>query len=414
MSRVSSPASQLDTTRDAGPPFHDIWPSLTVILRSSDNVDFFVLKPVLAKVSIVFKDMFELPDTAPEPPPVDVNSQARGVPLIELTEDSDTLYIVLRLCYPVENPDLSNIEDIRRFLEARRKYMIEAFDETIKDALFRAAESRPFSVFALASRYGLRDVANEAAKQMLSLPLTDLSDKSALKDITGPQYHRLLQYRRECIRRATTEPQLMWFNSLSSSFPPAPTTSSSCRAQFHFYFVSAHPRSLWVPHWWTSYLRRALLLLEDRPRGSTVTSTELMERFNEETVSCPDCQEEGKAALKKFSAALAQEVEKVIAQAGVSSYVRCRSPIDPVARRVPAKPKVERQAVITMIQRVQERFLGLHTIEIFLGTSKAEQAPVSKEIRIRTVGIMGIEPEFEYSRTPHIPYLSVDGPVYGL
>ncbi|KAI9438541.1 hypothetical protein H4582DRAFT_179141 [Lactarius indigo] len=322
MSRASSPVSQPDTTRDAGPPFHDIWPGLTVILRSSDNVDFFVLKPVLAKVSVVFKDMFELPDTTPEVLPLDGNNQTRGLPLVELTEDSGTLHIVLRLCYPVENPDLSNIEDIRRFLEACRKYMIEAFDETIKDALFRAAESRPFSVFALASRYGLGDVANEAAKQMLSLPLTDLSDKSALKDITGSQYHRLLQYRRECIRRATTEPQLMWFNSLSSSFPPAPTTSSSCRAQFHFYFVSAHPRSLWVPYWWTGYLRRALLLLEDRPRGSTVTSTELLERFNEETGFCPECQEEGKAALKKFSAALAQEVEKVIAQASILRYVR--------------------------------------------------------------------------------------------
>ncbi|KAI9457604.1 hypothetical protein BJY52DRAFT_1223757 [Lactarius psammicola] len=287
MSRASSPASQPDTTRDAGPPFHDIWPGLTVILRSSDNVDFFVLKPVLATVSVVFKDMFELPDTAPEIPPCQGNNQRNGLPLIELTEDSSTLHIILRLCYPVENPDLSSLEDIRRFLEVRRKYMIEAFDDTIKDALFRAAESRPFSVFALASRYGLGDVANEAAKRMLSLPLTDLSDKSALKDITGPQYHRLLQYRRECIRRATT-----------------------------------HPRSLWVPHWWTSYLRKALLLLEDRPRGGTVTSTELLERFNEETGFCPDCQEEGKAALKKFSAALAQEVEKVIAQAGSEALLR--------------------------------------------------------------------------------------------
>ena len=328
MSRASSPASHPDTTRNAGPPFHDIWPGLTVILRSSDNVDFFVLKPVLATVSVVFKDMFELPDAAPEVPPLGGNNQAQGLPLIELTEDSSTLHIVLRLCYPVENPDLSNIEDIRRFLEARRKYMIEAFDETIKDALFRVAVSRPFPVFALASRYGLGDVVNEAAKRMLSLPLTDLSDKSAQKDITGPQYHRLLQYRRECIRRATAEPQLMWFNSLSSSFPPAPTTSSSCRAQFHFYFVSAHPRSLWVPHWWTSYLRKALLLLEDRPRGSTVTSTELLERFNEEMGFCPDCQEEGKAALRKFSTALAQEVEKVIAQACILSYVTLTLPAD--------------------------------------------------------------------------------------
>ena len=315
MSGVPSPVSQPVPTRDAGSPFHDIWPDLTVILRSSDNVDFFVLKPVLAKVSVVFKDMFDLPYTSPEVPPLDGDNQHHGLPLIELTENSSTLHIILRLCYPVENPNLSDLEDIRCFLEARRKYMIEAFDDTIRDALSRVAESRPFSVFALASRYGLGDVANEAAKRMLSIPPTDLSDKSALKDITGPQYHRLLQYRRDCIRRAIAEPQLMWFNSLSSLYPPAPTTSPSCRAQFHFYFVSAPPRSLWVPHWWTSYLHKAQQLLEDRPRGTTVTSTELLDRFNEDTRVCPDCQEEGKAALKKFSAALAQEVEKVIAQA---------------------------------------------------------------------------------------------------
>jgi len=258
--------------------------------------------------------MFELPDTAPEVLPLEGNNPRHGLPLIHLTENSSTLHIVLRLCYPVENPDLSDLEDIRRLLEARRKYMIEAFDDTIEYALFRVAEARPFSVFALASRYGFEDIANEAAKRMLSFPMTELSDKSALKDITGPQYHRLLHYRQECIRRATTEPQLMWFTSLSSSYPPVPTTSPSCRAQFHFYFVSAPPRSLWVPHWWTRYLYNASQLLEARPRGSTVTSAELLERFNEDTAFCPDCREEGKAALEKFSATLAQEVEKAIAQ----------------------------------------------------------------------------------------------------
>lgn len=321
MSSAPSPSSQPDTTRDAGPPFDDILPGLTVILQSSDNVDFYVLKPILAKVSVVFKDMFELPDTAPEVLPLEGDNQLHGLPLIHLTENSSTLLIVLRLCYPVENPDLRDLEDIRRFLEARRKYMIEAFDDTIEDALFRVAETRPFSVFALASRYGLGDVANVAAKQTLSFPLTDLSDKSALKDITGHQYHRLLQYRSECVRRATTEPQLMWFTSLSSSYPPVPTTSPSCRAQFHFYFVSAPPRSLWVPHWWTKYLYNALQLLEDRPRGSTVTSTELLERFNEDAAFCPDCREEGRATLKKFSATLAQEVEKAIAQACILSCI---------------------------------------------------------------------------------------------
>ena len=320
MSRTPSPVpvSTEETTHDAGPPFHDIIPGLTVVLRSSDDVDFFVFKSILAKVSDVFKDMFDLPNTSPEiPSPLEVDDQRHGLPVIQVTETSSSLNILLRLCYPVENPDLINLEDIRLFLEVRRKYMIEAFDQTIKDALAQVAESQPFAVFALASRYALKDVANDAAKRMLCFPQSDALDESALNDITAAQYHRLLEYRRDCVRRATTEPQLMWLNSLSSSYPPAPITSLSCRTQFHFYFVSESSphRSLWVPHWWTTYLHKALQLLKDRPRGSTVISPGLLDYFFDYTGFCPDCQDEGKAALKKFSAVLAQEVEKAIAQA---------------------------------------------------------------------------------------------------
>ena len=345
MSRAPSPApaSPADAIHDAGPPFHDIMPGLTVVLRSSDDIDFFVIKSILAKVSVVFRDMFDLPNAAPEvSSPLESDNQRHGLPVIQVTETSRTLNIVLRLCYPVENPDLNNLEDIRLFLEARRKYMIEAFDQTIKDALAQIAESRPFSVYALASRYALEDVANDAAKQTLCFSQGDvlvLKNESALKDITGEQYHRLVQYRRDCVRRATNEPQIMWFSSLSSPYPPTPITSSSCRTQFHFFFVSSlsPPRNLWVPNWWTTYLHKALQLLKDRPRGGTVVSPDFLEYFFDATGFCPDCQEEGKAALRKFSSALAKEVEKAIAQARTKNRLtrilllmsngRSRSPI---------------------------------------------------------------------------------------
>jgi hypothetical protein len=343
MSRTPSPAlaSPAEAIHDAGPPFHDIMPSLTVVLRSSDNVDFFVFKSILAKVSVVFRDMFDLPNAAPEvSSPLESDNQRHGLPVIQVTETSSTLNIILRLCYPVENPDLSNLDDIRLFLEARRKYMIEAFDQTIKDALVQITESQPFAVYALASLYALEDVANDAAKQMLYFSKADvLVDESALKDITGEQYLRLTQYRRDCVRRATNEPQIMWFSSLSSANHPTPITSSSCRTQFHFFFVSSlsPPRNLWVPHWWITYLHKALELLQDRPRGRTVVSPDLLEIFFDSTAFCPDCQEEGRAALRKFSSALAKEVEKAIAQARainlltriplLTSNGRSRSPI---------------------------------------------------------------------------------------
>jgi len=68
MSRTPSPAPAppAEAIHDAGPPFHDIMPGLTVVLRSSNDLDFFVFKSILAKVSVVFRDMFDLPNASPE------------------------------------------------------------------------------------------------------------------------------------------------------------------------------------------------------------------------------------------------------------------------------------------------------------------------------------------------------------
>jgi hypothetical protein len=272
--------------------------------------------------------MFDLPNASPEiPSPLESDNQRHGLPVIQLTETSSTINIILRLCYPVENPDLSALEDIRLFLEARRKYMIEAFDQTSKDALAQIAQSRPFDVYALASRYGLEGVANDAAKQLLCFSQADvLVDESALKDITGEQYLRLMQYRRECVRKATNEPQIMWFSSLSSPYPSTPITSPSCRTQFHFFVSSlSPPRSRWVPHWWTTYLHKALQLLKGRPRGGTVVSPDPLEYFFDSTGFFPDCQEEGRGALRKFSSAFAKKVEKAVAQARAINFVFVQS-----------------------------------------------------------------------------------------
>jgi hypothetical protein len=148
MSRKPSPApaSPAEAIHDAGPPFHDIMPGLTVVLWSLDDVNFFVFKSILTKVSVVFRDMFDLPNAAPKvSSPLESNDQRHGLPIIQVTEISCTLNIILRLCYSVENPDLHDLKDIRLFLEAHRKYMIEAFDQTIKDALAQITAPKEFS-----------------------------------------------------------------------------------------------------------------------------------------------------------------------------------------------------------------------------------------------------------------------------
>ncbi|KAI0052645.1 hypothetical protein FA95DRAFT_1532519 [Auriscalpium vulgare] len=309
-------AQACQPVRDAGAPFNDVDPIHAVILRSSDNVDFFVLKLFLARASSFFSGMFELPDPHTVAS-IDDEDHRQGVAIVRMQESSHALDVLLRMCYPVDNPDLSDLQDVRLALECCHKYVIECFEGTLKAALLRAADARPLAVYALACRYRFEDVANDAAKRLLFKPFRSHSEAD-LFDLTGVQYQRILQYHRNCSLKATTEPPVTWFNALvagSTTSSSSPTTSQSCRTQFHFFYAATQPsKSFWVPHWWTAYLHKALEAVKDRPRGSTVTAPELLEPFNKLALQCAECMEESVIALHKLSTALALEVEKAVNQ----------------------------------------------------------------------------------------------------
>ena len=68
-------------------------PDANLIIRSSDSVDFQVHKSVLAMVSPIFREMLSLPQ------PLDGESVG-GLPVVELSEDSDLLNSLVSLLYP--------------------------------------------------------------------------------------------------------------------------------------------------------------------------------------------------------------------------------------------------------------------------------------------------------------------------
>ena len=71
-----------------------------IIIRTSDNVDFYVYKAILAIASPFFDDMFSLAQTAATP-----TDNVTQDPVV-VSEDSDTMDCLLRLCYPTDDPTL--------------------------------------------------------------------------------------------------------------------------------------------------------------------------------------------------------------------------------------------------------------------------------------------------------------------
>jgi hypothetical protein len=65
-----------------------------LVIRSSDFVNFKVHKPVLAVASPFFKDLLSLPQ------PLDSES-VDGLPVIQLSEDSELLSTLVSMLYPL-------------------------------------------------------------------------------------------------------------------------------------------------------------------------------------------------------------------------------------------------------------------------------------------------------------------------
>jgi hypothetical protein len=236
----NSPASPLYTmpsknSTSADKPF-DSSSKANIILRSSNGVDFFVMKGLLQLVSPVFDRMIsellderevkdsnddknELSTTprengAPHPrrPVFNMifkgrkaksnNKAKHGLPIIPLDEDSTTLYNLLLLIYPCSKEPPCTVEVYLKVGDAARKYGMDEAWEKLRNAARRATEDAmakaPFRAFAIASYFGLADVMKEAARNTLKIPLHDLGECEELRLLTISAYHDLLQWRFAC------------------------------------------------------------------------------------------------------------------------------------------------------------------------------------------------------------------------
>ncbi|EPT03047.1 hypothetical protein FOMPIDRAFT_1047409 [Fomitopsis schrenkii] len=164
-----------------------------VVLSSSDGTHFRAHRQILSIASPLFETMFSLPQ--PQRP----TSLPGSLPVVAVEEDARTLENLLRILYPVRDPQLSiNVltdwQHISNITHAALKYDAVQAVDFMKARLTTGVDSFPLDVFCVACKHGLENVAKSAAARLAVDKPGMLTDYvPLLEDIPAGCYHRLLR-----------------------------------------------------------------------------------------------------------------------------------------------------------------------------------------------------------------------------
>ncbi|KAJ7358194.1 hypothetical protein DFH08DRAFT_953382 [Mycena albidolilacea] len=300
----SNPADPHSSQFIPSSPFNDT--DADVILRSSDGVDFHVYRLVLSLASSVFRDMFAFPTPQSEP----------TIPTVQVSESALVLDAALRFWYPGAEPTaVQTLDLLRDALEVLvLKYNMRFVIPLAKQQLREYIGSDPVAVFSIACRHEWKDIALDAAKGSLKLPLRafDEARPAQLEYMTAGTYHTLLQYHSECAKVATAATSsLQWATYLN--IPGADCTNwtdpAACPRTGHWSF--AHSTMAPLTAWFSTYLDGATAVLSRCPTAS-LDSPDLLTLPIAKMGPCSSCRVDGFSGLIKFLDVLRAKIDKDI------------------------------------------------------------------------------------------------------
>jgi hypothetical protein len=222
---------------------------------------------------------------------------------------------VLRFFYPGTQPVVETLGQLREILEVLvDRYNVESVVALGQMHLRVYIVSQPVGAFAVAARQGWNDLALEAAKECLKLPLRawDRDPPEELRYITGTLYQRLIQYHYRCGQAAKQA------TSIPSDGHPfrTRTNSGGCICDGT---VKSEVRSIdnirryKVPQWFTDYLTAIGETLAVTP--SPLDDPLLLMRAVDGAANCPSCRLEINKIFPAFlSKTLWPKIQSAIAK----------------------------------------------------------------------------------------------------
>ncbi|KAK0224695.1 hypothetical protein EDD85DRAFT_1027799 [Armillaria nabsnona] len=215
------------TTADA--PFNDPADNVDLVIRTADNVDFFVLGALLSLRSPSSFFRHALKDSRH-------SEEREGHPVLDVKEDSQTFRNILGFCYPYVAPKIESTKQIQEVGMALDKYCMDRAMERFVQAVLASSVIReqPLRVFAVAIANGWKEIGEPAARNTLAMPLNQAkSDFEELNLITGRHLYCLQDYHTRCGKAAQISTQagrsFPWLMEKTSDLTFLQRGTSNCR-----------------------------------------------------------------------------------------------------------------------------------------------------------------------------------------
>ncbi|KAH9004808.1 hypothetical protein EDB86DRAFT_2885661 [Lactarius hatsudake] len=286
----SSKGSKEMTPIPFGPPFDDA--DADTILRSSDQVDFYVYRVILSKTSPFFKSMFSLPQP-------DTGVSKKQTSIISLTENSRTIAVLLSSIYPTVPTKSVPLDVMTDALVAARKYDMEVVSQCLvqKFAQSEIVRNGPVEAFCAMCSHELGEAARVAAKASLKhrLNLDIIGDK--LPYLNGPALHQLWKF---------PPSDRAWWGFVQDK------CSQGLKCPKHQYRVGPYHYTWDAPTPWHNYITRAHNVLLEHPCKEAVADYSVLEPSYEER-PCYSCRC-SLIALPEFIRLLGEEVERRVSE----------------------------------------------------------------------------------------------------
>ncbi|KAG2103115.1 uncharacterized protein F5147DRAFT_638980 [Suillus discolor] len=311
---------ELPTQTCASAPFDHA--KADVILRSADGVEFRVFKLFLSLASPFFETLFGLPQA---PDGTSDQEMKDGLAVIAVSEDSKTLDLFLRFCYPstlAEDPSLDNLTEILSVLAAAKKYSLDLIEKKVCQALAnpKVLEIDPLRSFAIARNARLKHETVTAARYNLRQPLIPALF-AEINLITASDFLALLTYHKKCIISVQDlMKNLKWMtdhyvNTNGCGWLLSGTTyynGNYCgcgQGTDRRFFPWGNAPVVW----WTTYMQEVYELLQDSPSGDTVRTAADRTILKVRSANCSVCSGLVKEGMSEFSNLLALKIEEAVA-----------------------------------------------------------------------------------------------------